>query len=258
MQSVDNKRIFSTVEFDSWAQRKRLRHEEKFLIETFLDKQGRTLEAGTGGGKILFEMKALGFTSLCGFDYVGELIEQARKKDHTNSIRFEVQDAVSLSYEEGSFDQIVYLQQILCVIEEPESRLKALREAYRILKPGGIALFSFLCFDVRGKGPMYQPYLLYLRLLRKLRRSNRPIQCLPWLKLGGKLNLSALLDSPPHNYWYRLRELDTLFSGVGFQTVAVGSSYQIRQRAMQNSFKELEAEAIQGMLYVVAKKRDSY
>ena len=53
----NNKAIYSTVEFDSWAFREGLIDTERFLIEQYLDKEGKTLEAGTGGGRILLEMK---------------------------------------------------------------------------------------------------------------------------------------------------------------------------------------------------------
>jgi hypothetical protein len=40
-----------TVELDSWATRRGLTADEKYLIEKHLRK--KTLEAGTGGGRIL-------------------------------------------------------------------------------------------------------------------------------------------------------------------------------------------------------------
>lgn len=253
MTILNNKKVYSTVEFDCWANRKDLSFDEKYIIEFFLNKGEKTLEAGTAGGRILLEMKKLGFTSLHGFDFVPEFIEMAKQKDDTHSIVFELQDATNLNYEDLSFQQILYLQQIICSIEDELGRLKAFKEAYRILKSGGTALFSFLSFEVRSKSAIYLPYLTYLRLSRKLRHAKISIQYLPWLKLGGKLNFSLFLDSGPYVYWYKLQEVYQLLREVGFEVVAIGSSYQIRLGRMYD-FEKLVNEPIQGMLYFVCKK----
>jgi ubiquinone/menaquinone biosynthesis C-methylase UbiE len=251
---IDNKTVFSTVEFDSWAHRTRLIPAEKFLIENYLVKRGKTLEAGTAGGKILFEMKAMGFDSLHGFDFVPEFIEQARKKDVNHEISFEVGDAVSLKYEDSSFDQLIYLQQIISFIEGEEPRLRALQEAYRILKTGGVAVFSFLSFDIRVTSPLYYSYVTYLRCLRMLRRSSLSIHHLPWLKLGGTPNIGSLFDKGPYGYWYSLSEIHQLLNHVGFKVTALGSTRQIDQGVMKDSYDDLVGEQLAGMLYIVCTK----
>lgn len=250
----NNKEVYSTVEFETYASRKNLDPTEKFIIEKYLDKKGKTLEAGTGGGRILLEMKDLGFTSLYGFDYVSELIERAKQRDTSKSICFEVQDATSLSYDSFYFDQIVYLDQIISSIEEEENRMKTFKEAYRILKTGGTGLFSFLSFEARARSNFYLPYLIYLRLLRKLRGSNRSIQYLPWLKHGGKINWSALIDRAPYVYWYKVQEVARLLKEVGFEIVACGSRYQIEQEKLPSSVETLVNEPMTGMLVFVCKK----
>lgn len=254
MSLDNNQAVFSTVAFRSWSHRTRLIPEEKFLIEKYLDMNLRTVEAGTAGGRILFEMSALGFHSLHGFDYVPGFIEAARVKDRSNRIQFDVQDAISLTYDDGFFDQIIYLQQILCTIESEAGRMSALREAYRILKPGGTALISFLSFEARNQGRLYVPYLMYLRLLRTLRWSSRSIQYQPWLKLGGKFNWASLADQQPYVYWYRLQEISEFLRAAGFVLIGTGSSYQIERAALCESFDALSQQPIDGMVYVVAKK----
>lgn len=250
----DNKQVYSTVEFEDWAYKELLIDEEKHLIENYLDPSGKTLEAGTGGGRILLEMKKMGFTSLYGYDYVPDLIEQAKQKDPSRNICFEVQDATSLNYGDNDFTQIVYLQQIICFIEDSEARLKALKEAYRILNKGGTALFSFLSFDARKSSAMYSVFLMYLGMLRNLRGSPRTIQYLPWLKHGGKINWSAFFDGEPYVYWYKLEEIDQFLREVNFEIVAVGSDRQIREGKMHQSIETLIKEPIAGMLYFVCKK----
>jgi ubiquinone/menaquinone biosynthesis C-methylase UbiE len=254
ISTKNNKEVYSTIEFDTYANRENLNVSEKYLIGKFLNKNEKTLEAGTGGGRILLEMRGLGFTSLYGFDYVPELIERAKQKDRSQSICFEVQDATNLNYQSCYFDQILYLDQIISSIEDEGNRLQTFKEAYRILKTGGTALFSFLSFEARSSSLFYVPYLVYLSLIRKLRGSNRSLQYLPWLKHGGKINWSALIDAEPYVYWYKTKEVDQILKEIGFEVVAIGSKTQMEQEKMHSSVETLVNEPITGMLTFVCKK----
>jgi SAM-dependent methyltransferase len=257
MPATGVKEFYSTVEFDSWADRQGLTPDERYLIERYLDRNGKTLEAGTGGGRILFEMKNLGFSSLDGFDFVPEFIERARQKDPKRSINFNVQDATRLRYEDCSFDQIVYLQQFISVLDDDEARAKALKEAYRVLKAGGTALFSFLSFKTKSGGPSYPAYLAYLYVVRKLRREGRSIRYFPYNYRGGKLNLpSLLLGGGPYLYRYTLREAYDALLSVGFTVTAVGSREQISRGFMCESVDEMERKPIRKAIYFVCKKSE--
>lgn len=256
MSINSSKEFYSTVEFDSWANKKSLNPDEKYVIEKYLlDKGGKTLEAGTAGGRILLEMKNLGFTSLHGFDFVPEFIERARQKDTSNSICFEVDDATSLNYQDSCFDQVIYLQQIISTIDDEAGRVKALKEAYRILRAGGTGLFSFISFETRTGGVMYPWYRMYLYLVRKLLKSNRSTQYFPYVDSGGRLNYSSiLLGSGPYLYRYKLREAYQALNEAGFTVVALGSREQITQGIMYNSLEEMSGQPITGAIYFVCKK----
>lgn len=250
----ENRNIYETVEFDAWAYKEGIGYEEKFLCKKYLNKDLKTVEAGTGGGRLILEMKKLGFTSLYAYDYLPEFIAEAKKKDPTQSICFEVEDATKLSYQDCSFEQILYLQQLISSIDGDDNKLKALKEAYRILKLGGIALFSFLSFESRVREPLYIPYLVYLFAFRKLLRINRSIQYLPWLKLGGKPNFLSLLDSEPYVYWYKMSEAYNQLEQVGFKVVAFGSSYQISQGILYSDLESSVNQPIKGGIYFVCTK----
>jgi len=251
---VSNKELYSTVNFDDWAYRTNLLPVERFLIETYLDKKGKTVEAGTAGGRILLEMQKLGFTSLHGFDFIPEYIQEAKDKDPQNSIDFVVGDATKLDYEDNSFDQVIYLMQIISSIEDEFGRKQALNEAYRILKKDGIALFSFLCLEARASKPHYFLYLLYLRFLRLLTNSSYPIQYQPWLKLGGKLNFRALLDKQPYVYWYKIAEAYHSVKAANFKILAMGTDAQFKEGKVYTSWESLMKEPLQGMLFFVCQK----
>jgi SAM-dependent methyltransferase len=251
----NNKALYSGIEFSTWLKIQSLGSEEKYLIQKYLQPHLATVEAGTNGGRILLKMQELGFNSLAGFDYVPELIDRAIEQDPARKIDFQVQDAVDLAYPDHSFDQIIYLQQILCLIENQADRLKAAQESYRILKPGGVGLFSVLSFESRSSRRLQASYFKYLKILRKLRGDDLDIQYLPWLMLGGKFNFNAILDRPPYTYWYRVTEIYELLKSVGFEIVALGTDPQISADCLKTTDRELLCEDLLGMLYLVVRKQ---
>jgi SAM-dependent methyltransferase len=251
---MDNTSVFSTTELSAWKERTRLIPAEDFLIRNYLVAKRRTLEAGAGAGRILFQMERMGFRSLHGIDVVYPLVAHARGKDRNGTISLSIQNAVQLAYKNASFDQIIYLQQVLCFIDDPALRTVAVNEAYRVLSPGGTALFSFLSFDSRISSAVYVPFLVYLRLARTVRGLRRSVQILPWLRLSGKFNWGAILDRAPYVYWFRVNEAAELLRKAGFNITAVGSTRQLRQGMIYPSVQSLTVDRIHGMLYFVATK----
>lgn len=251
MPVVKFKEFYNTTEgFDELSNRTGLYPDENYVIQKYLAPGRKTLEAGTGDGRILGEIKKLGFTSLYGYDFVPAFIERAKQRDTSGSICFEVQDATCLNYEDSCFDQILYLQQIISIIDDEVGRAKAVKEAYRILKVGGTAIFSFISFETKTGGVMYQLYLMYLYLIRKLIGSNYSVQYTP-LKTGGG---AILLDKGPYLYRYKLQEAYDALTEVGFQVAAIASREQILQGIMYDSLAAMSEQPIKGAIYFVCEK----
>jgi SAM-dependent methyltransferase len=246
--------FFREVELEYWADAEGLKDEELALVERYLDPAEPTLDAGTGGGRVPRALHALGFGSLAGFDFAPELVAAARTADPDGAIRFDVADAASLPYDDASFGQALYLQQILCTIEDPISRAAAVTEAARILRPGGLALFSFVCLESRLAAPAQRAYLSYLRAIRRLRRDRRPIQSMPRVRRSGRLDPGALRDSGPYNWWYRAEEAEEVLRTAGFSVEAIGFG----EDAVAGELKTSAADALDagagGTLYAVARK----
>jgi ubiquinone/menaquinone biosynthesis C-methylase UbiE len=251
---TSNKELYLNAEFCAWAHRENLDAEETYLIGKYLDKSKRTLEAGTAGGRILLALQNSGFIDLHGFDYVSEFIDTAKKRDTSKEISFTVQDATSLHYQHESFDQVLYLQQIISSIDLDVDRLKSLRESHRILRKGGVGLLSFLSFEVRSSSFPYSWYIFYLKMLRQLKKSNVTIQHLPWMLHGGKFNLNALVDRPPYTYWYRAEEISIILKEIGFKIVSIGTTEQIKNNSMKSTCQDLIKEQLGGTLYIVVEK----
>lgn len=105
----------------------------------FRDPSQRLLDFGCGMGNASMCYAHIGY-QVSGFDVCEENLEECRRKaqryDFASRTDFSVQAAEDLSYPDHSFDVVAGLD-ILHHVEVDA----ALRQAHRVLKPGGIAVF---------------------------------------------------------------------------------------------------------------------
>lgn len=245
--------FFREVEREYWAAAEGLKPEERALIERYLDPARRTLDAGTGGGRIARALSEAGFAHVTGFDFAPELVAAACAAGTGDGLRFDVADATALPYPDASFDQALYLQQVVSTIPEPGGRRAALAEARRVLRPGGVALFSFVCFEARERSPAGRAYLAWIRGLRRLRRDRRPLQSLPRIRTRGRVRAAALRDRGPWNWWYRAAEAEAAVREAGFAVEGIGFAADARAGTLVASAGEALRRRVEVTLYAACR-----
>lgn len=119
------------------------------LFEPYADEMVRSLEfhpgidilelaAGTGivSKRLAAHLPADG--SLTVTDLNEPMLEIARSKVNSPNVRFEAADACELQFEDGQFDTLVCQYGVMFFPDKP----KAMREAFRVLRPGGMYRFN--------------------------------------------------------------------------------------------------------------------
>ena len=103
------------------------------VVRTIGNGQGRILEIGCGHGDITREYVAPHCASVVATDIVHRF-----RTEGAHNISFQVEDALHLSFSDGSFDGVVSVD----VIEHVEDDEGFVRESIRVLKPGGTLFFT--------------------------------------------------------------------------------------------------------------------
>lgn len=141
----------SAKAYDKWFSENPLIFKSEVLaLKQFLPKKGLGLEVGVGTGR---------FAKKLGVKMGVEPSPNMAKLAHKRGIKVIEGLAESLPFTGNKFDFVLFVT-TLCFVKYP---LKALKEAHRVLKPGGILIVGIIDKDTplgkkyeKSKSPFYQ------------------------------------------------------------------------------------------------------
>lgn len=190
----------------------------------------RLLDIGCGAG-LLTNAAALKGHTVYGIDLSEKSLEVAKKYDSTQTVSYQVADALHLPYDNESFD-VVCAMDILEHVEDPE---RLIQEASRVLKLNGLFFFhtfnrNFLSYlliikgvewFVRNAPPHMHVYSLFIRP-NELKTFCERHHLLPekWVGLRPKIRTKAffkllLTRIVPSDFRFRFsKDLSTGYCGI--------------------------------------------
>jgi len=134
----NNIRTFETKEsVEHYENQKNVNDVEKTIIEKYFN--GKVLDMGCGVGRTTKYLHDLGF-DVVGVDIVGSMIKRAKKI--YPEMKFEQGNACNLKYGDNEFDVVFFSFNGLDYISPESSRIIAIKEINRVLKPGGHFVYS--------------------------------------------------------------------------------------------------------------------
>ena len=118
--------------------------EEKVFRRVFPKKEMSLLELGCGCGRIAAGLWELGYTNVMATDVSRKMIERARRLVRVldYGIPLRVADATHLPFEENLFDGATFGFNGLMQIPGRQNRLKAMSEAFRVLRSDSYFVFT--------------------------------------------------------------------------------------------------------------------
>jgi hydroxymethylpyrimidine/phosphomethylpyrimidine kinase len=122
----------SAEDFDTWFNKNQIVFESELLAEKyFLPNPKNSISIGVGSGL---------FASKLGIEYGVEPSKQMAKLAEKRGIKVKIGAAEDVPFEDERFDTVL-LSIVLSYADDPK---KAVKEAYRVLKPNGHVVVSFL------------------------------------------------------------------------------------------------------------------
>lgn len=160
---------------------------------------GKVLEAGCGLGRYVLYLSRLGI-DVDGLDFHSESVERAGKwaSGHGIHARFRVGDVLNLPYESDSVSGYLSFGVVEHFQEGPQT---ALREAHRVLRPGGVAIITT---------PSVSYSLAYLRAVAAAKRLVKRAAGMP----GKKPEF--------FQHWYTPARLASFVEASGLKVVLFG------------------------------------
>ncbi|MCI0337739.1 MAG: class I SAM-dependent methyltransferase [Acidobacteria bacterium] len=148
MQTEDYEHLYRLEETFWWFAG--MREITAVLLDPFLPPRDRViLDAGCGtGGNLEWLTRYAGGGRVTGIDLIATALEFCQKRNHE---RLAQASATDLPFADQSFDLVTSFD-VLVQIPGPASDQQAMREMFRVLKPGGIAFVRGAAFEWMKSG----------------------------------------------------------------------------------------------------------
>ena len=197
--------------------------ETRFLLwpelnefKSYIKENDKVMDLGCGNGRLYELFKDLSIDYI-GIDQNSTLIKSAKEKWSKAKAKFKVGDVLNLpDIGKEKFDA-VFLVAILHHIPEYRLRLKILKKAYFLLKPGGYLFMTNWMFWQKK----YFPYILKYTMLKFIGKNKMDFGdiYIPW-KSGGKKTY-AKIDGKLDRYFHAFtkREIKRLVLASNFKIV---------------------------------------
>lgn len=131
-------------EYEGYTQNIGLWKSEKMMFEKYVPKTASILDIGCGAGRTTIALYEHGWKNITGVDLSECMIESAQKISGEKNLKisFEDGDATKLRFGDNSFDAALFSFNGLMCIPDHRNRLKAMKEIHRVLRNGGIFIFT--------------------------------------------------------------------------------------------------------------------
>lgn len=219
---------------------------ERIIYEKYFKKGSSILDIGCGSGRTTFALKIMSYDVL-GIDLTPAMIESAEqlKKEFKINIDFRVMDATDLKFDDESFDNTLFSFAGWAQIPGRENRSNALKEAYRVTRPGGYFIFSAHIRTYLSKwGPFWAKEWTKMFVLKPLGVKTKEVE---WGDRFFRKGASGKYDGDQYVHIPALSEVKDQIKEAGFEL-------EYNDYRMNITPKDSKVKAGNCMFFVCKKK----
>ncbi|MDR3328833.1 MAG: class I SAM-dependent methyltransferase [Prevotellaceae bacterium] len=104
-------------------------------FQALVHRSARVLDLGCGYGRTLSELHRSGYTNTVGVDFSAKMVERGRSA--YPHLTLQAMGNGTAPFADNAFDSVLLLAVLTCIASDDE-QAQLLREARRVLKPGGV------------------------------------------------------------------------------------------------------------------------
>jgi len=180
----------------------------KFIFK-YMPVEDKILEAGCGAGRYVIYLSKKKY-DIQGLEINGEIIKVLKKK--YPKLRFVQGDILSLPYESNYFGGILCFGVVEHFIKGPR---EALKEIYRVLKPGGYAIITASSFNAL----IQMKSIVKLDMLKKIKNRRYKFKLTPAFNDFHKYMIKSEDHEDFYGYMFKKREFEREIEKSGFRIV---------------------------------------
>ncbi|WP_173918386.1 class I SAM-dependent methyltransferase [Halobacillus sp. Marseille-Q1614] len=195
---------------------------------------GKILEPATGTGRLLIPLLQEGF-DIEGFDLSSEMLEVCRKNCETHGVDPHLfQDDMTTYLKDSYYDAVIIPTGTFLLLHKREDSIKALRQSYKNLTPGGkfmldlfipkgfpIGSVSTRTWELPGGDIItLESKMVEFNVFEQYTLSHNRYE--RWSR--GKLVQTELERFPTR--WYGVEEFKQILASIGFKDIVISSDYQ--------------------------------
>ncbi len=195
----------ATMELGLWQS-------ESAVIDQYFRENDEILDLGCGTGRTTFGLLEKGFSNIIGVDITPEMIACAKEiaKERKIKIEFQVGDATALSFADCSFAGVLFSFNGLFSIPTAIAREKAFAEVCRILRPGGLFIFTSHDRDIPGFSEYWR---------QEARRWQEGVQDERLHEFGDRIAESGHENTPIYIHIPSQKEVQVILEKEGFKLI---------------------------------------